>query len=139
MLSFLLWLPLSASGDDDTRLALDRSLNDVKSALLVQEAELRQQETALRYPPHTRTSVYVDKRSSGFILESLELRIDGRIVASHDYSLTEARALAEGALQRIRRLALDGGNHDISVRYSARLLRGNEGEPVSGELQGSCR
>ena len=137
MLSFLLWLPLSASGDDDTRLALDRSLNDVKSALLVQEAELRQQETALRYPPHTRTSVYVDKRSSGFILESLELRIDGRIVASHDYSLTEARALAEGALQRIRRLALDGGNHDISVRYSARLLRGNEGEPVSGELQGS--
>lgn len=137
MLSSLLWLPFAASGDSDTRVELDRSLNEAKSALLAQEAELRQQETALRYPPHARTSVYIDKRSGGFILESLELRIDGQTVASQDYSLGEARALADGALQRILRVSLARGSHDISVRYTARALRGGEGEPVSGELQGS--
>lgn len=136
MLSSLLWLPIAASGNSDTRVELDRSLNEAKNALLEKEAGLRQQETALRYPPHARTSIYVDKRSGGFILESLEVRIDGRTVASQDYSLTEARALADGAMQRILRIALPRGDHEISVRYNARALRGGDGEPVSGELQG---
>lgn len=129
--------PYPAFGDDDERVAIDRDLNAAKRALLAQEVGLRQQETALRFPPHARTSVYIDKRSQGFILDSLELRIDGRTVVQHEYSIGEARALADGALQRIRRMALEGGAHDIVVRYNARVLRGGDGEPVSGELSGN--
>lgn len=136
LLPIALCAPFAALGDDGARVDIDRELNDAKRQMLATEVALREQEQALRYPPHARTSLYIDTRSGGFILEFVEVHIDGRQVASYDYSLGDARALSDGAQHRIRRLALSNGEHDIRVRYSGRVLRGGEGRPLAGELSG---
>lgn len=91
--------------------AAKKSLVDISSELLV----LR--ETA-QFPEHARVTVFLaaDKLPR-FQLESVELQLDGRVVASHRYTMHEKEAMQQGGLQRLYTGNLDVGLHTVKAIF----------------------
>ncbi|MGB0210964.1 tetratricopeptide repeat protein [Algiphilus sp.] len=134
LLPALLLLTATGAGAQN-RVELDRRVADAKMDLLQKEAAVRQQELALRFPAYLRTSLYVDKRARGFVLETLRVRVDGREIIDRDYQLDEARALSDDAMQRVSRVALEPGEHDIVIEFSGRIMQARDaGRPVARQL-----
>jgi len=111
--------------------SLDEQVQEVKSDVLSIAAELRRLEEKLLYPSHTQVAVFISlAEGETFRLDSLQIKIDGELVAHHIYSFKELEALQKGGVQRIYTGNVPTGEHQIEVSVAGKL-------PGGGDLNGA--
>lgn len=95
---------------------LDEQVQEIKSDVLDIAEELNQLEEKLLYPSNTQVAVFVSLVSGEtFLLDAVEIQLDGKPVAHHIYTFKELEALQKGGVQRIYTGNILAGDHDLLV------------------------
>lgn len=111
--------------------SLDEQVQEMKSDVLGIAAELRSLEEKLLFPSNTQVSIFVSlPAGQPFRLDSMKLRIDGKPVANHIYSLKELEALDRGGVQRIYTGNVAAGAHELDVEVAGKSPGGGPFEKV---------
>lgn len=106
---------------------LDEQVQEIKSEVLSIAADLNQLEERLLYPSHTQISVFVSlAEEEEFRLDSVEIQLDGVVVAQHLYTYKELEALRMGGVQRIYTGNIRTGGHDIQVFMNGKSAGGED-------------
>jgi len=106
---------------------LDEQVQEIKSDVLAIATELNHLEERLLYPSNTQVAVFVSlKADDAFLLDSLELRMNGEAVAYHLYSYKELEALKKGGVQRIYTGNLSSGKHEVQVTMLGKSKGGSD-------------
>ena len=106
---------------------LDEQVQEIKSDVLAIAAELNRLEERLLFPSNTQVAVFVSLQADdGFLLDSLEIRLNGEAVAYHLYSYRELEALKKGGLQRIYTGNIGAGEHEMQVTMLGRSKGGSD-------------
>jgi hypothetical protein len=107
--------------------SLDEQVQEIKSDVLGIAAELNRLEEKLLYPSNTQVAVFVSlNEGETFRLDSMQLQIDGDLVAHHIYSLKELDALEKGGVQRIYTGNVPTGSHQLVVTVAGQLPSGSD-------------
>ena len=107
--------------------SLDEQVQEVKSDVLGIAAELSRLEEKLLYPSDTQVAVFVSlPANEKSRLDSVQLRIDGELVAHHIYSFKELEALQKGGVQRLYTGNLPTGAHQLEVSVAGKLGSGRD-------------
>lgn len=119
LLLIALQLSVSAGAAEVSReqiKGIDEQVQDIKKDVLSISSELKLLEEKLLYPSNTQVAVFVSLTASdSFRLDSVEVMLDGKVVASHIYSFKEQEALQEGGMQRIYTGNVKTGDHQLKV------------------------
>jgi hypothetical protein len=121
------------AGSKEEMWSLDEQVQEIKSDVLSIAAELSRLEEKLLYPSNTQIAVFVSlAENQTFRLDSVQIQIDGELVAHHIYSFKELEALEKGGVQRIYTGNIPTGEHQLEVSVSGKL-------PGGSDLRGSER
>lgn len=91
---------------------LKKSVVDLNKDLLLMEEELL-------FPSSTRLSLFVSLDIGQFFtLESVKVKLNGKQVASHLYSVKQRQALARGGVQSLYITNLNLGKHTIAAFFT---------------------
>ncbi len=102
--------------------SLDEQVQEIKSDVLGIAAELSRLEERLLYPSNTQVAVFVSlAEDETFRLDSVEIQIDGELVAHHIYSFKELEALQRGGVQRIYTGNVPTGEHRLEVTVAGKI------------------
>ncbi len=106
---------------------LDEQVQDIKKDVLDLTSELSRLEEKLLFPSNTQVSVFVSlKGDKGFVLDSMQIKMDNKIVAQHLYTYKELEALKAGGVQRIYTGNIKTGDHNMVASFIGRSKSGNE-------------
>jgi hypothetical protein len=107
--------------------SLDEQVQEIKSDVLGIAAELSRLEEELLYPSNTQVAVFVSlAEGESLRLDSVQIQIDGELVAHHIYSFKELEALQKGGVQRIYTGNLPTGEHRLEVSVAGKLPSGED-------------
>ena len=98
---------------------LSKEIQQLKANVVDLNKDLRLMEEELLFPSSTQASVFVSVDSGEFFtLESIKIKLDGNIIASHLYSDKQRQALARGGIQRLHMTNLNNGLHTLSAFFT---------------------
>lgn len=98
---------------------LSKEIQALKTSVVDLNKDLRLMEEELLFPSSTQASVFVSTEGGKFFsLESIKLKLDGKVIASHLYSVKQRQALSRGGIQRIHMTNLNNGLHTISAFFT---------------------
>ena len=118
---------------------LDSRLQDLKAEALRLSRDLQVLEEELLFPPGTQFAVFLSvDAGAGIELESVQVQVDGQLVASHLYQPHERQALQRGGVQRLHLGNLRTGKHSLSATFSGRSVAGRESREAR-EIKGTQR
>jgi len=126
-LSLLCCSSIAQAGSKEQMQSLDEQVQEIKSDVLGIAAELNRLEEKLLYPSNTQVAVFVSlDEGETFRLDSVQIQIDGDLVAHHIYSLKELDALEKGGVQRIYTGNVPTGSHQLVVTVAGQLPSGSD-------------
>ena len=133
--------PVSAIGPeapDEGAIELDLAIQALKDEVIQLNRDAQLAEDSQLYPIATRLSVYVSTSLPHLLLQEISVSVDGGTPAVYRYQDRDARALlAADALQRVVRMNVGRGTHNIKVSFSGNFAeKKKEPEPVSGVFEG---
>lgn len=106
---------------------LDEQVQEIKGDVLAIAAELNQLEEKLLFPSNSQVAVFASlKADEDFLLDSLEIHLDGEAVAYHLYSYQELQAFKKGGVQRVYTGNLRSGPHEVQVNMLGRSKGGSD-------------
>lgn len=106
---------------------LDEQVQDIKKDVLELTSELSLLEEKLLFPSNTQVSVFVSlSGDKDFMLDSMQIKMDNKIVAQHLYTFKEVEALKAGGVQRIYTGNIKTGDHALVASFIGRAESGNE-------------
>jgi hypothetical protein len=106
---------------------LDEQVQEIKSEVLEIAAELSLLEERLLFPSNTQVALFVAvAEGKAFRLDSVQLRIDGELVAHHIYSAKELEALQKGGVQRIFTGNVPSGQRQLEVAVAGKSAGGRD-------------
>ncbi len=112
---------------------LDEQVQDIKKDVLSLSTELARLEEKLLFPSNTQVSLFVSMHEGDdFRLDSVQVKLDNKIVAQHLYSYRELEALQQGGVQRLYTGNVKTGEHELVVSYIGKA-------PAGGEYKRSAR
>ena len=119
------WIAGSASaahaGSREQMKGLDEQVQEIKSDVLTIAAELTRLEEKLLYPSNTQVAVFVSLvEGEALRLDSVQIQIDGELVAHHIYSFKELEALRKGGVQRIYTGNVRTGEHKLEISVAGK-------------------
>lgn len=98
---------------------LSRDIQALKHNVIDLNRDLLELEEQLLYPSSTKYSVFVTMNSSQFFtLESIKLKLDGKLVASHLYDRENRDALTRGGVHKLFVTNLSEGEHTATVFFT---------------------
>lgn len=98
---------------------LSKEIQTLKSSVVDLNKDLRLMEEELLFPSSTQASVFVSTEGGEFFtLESIKLKLDGKVIASHLYSVKQRQALSRGGIQRLHMTNLNNGLHTLSAFFT---------------------
>lgn len=98
---------------------LSKEIQQLKANVVDLNKDLRLMEEELLFPSSTQASVFVSVDSGEFFtLESVKLKLDGKVIATHLYSDKQRQALARGGIQRLYMTNLNNGLHTLSAFFT---------------------
>jgi hypothetical protein len=98
---------------------LSKDIQTLKQSVIALNKNLRVLEEDMLFPANTRFSVFLSLDVGKFFtLESVKLKIDGKVVASHIYSDKERKALSRGGIHRLHMANLSMGEHTLSAFFT---------------------
>lgn len=99
--------------------AIVREAESIKKSIIELNQRLYQFEENLLYPSNTQLAVFLSYAENiGFVLDSVELRLDDKLVSSSLYQDSELSALKNGGIQRIYLGSLEDGKHKLTVQFN---------------------
>ncbi|MEJ2142510.1 MAG: AraC family transcriptional regulator [Gammaproteobacteria bacterium] len=102
----------SAEERDSSKLSKD--IQNIKKEIINLNRDLFILEEDLLFPANTQFSVFLSMDiGEYFSLDSVQIKIDDKIVANHLYTTREAEALKRGGVQRLYLGNLASGEHEI--------------------------
>jgi len=76
-------------------------------------------EKELLYPTNTQLAVFLSLApESSLIVDSIELLLDKKTIATYIYKENEISALKKGGIQRVFLGSLSDGKHDLTVKFN---------------------
>ena len=106
---------------------LDEQVQEIKSDVLSIAAELNGLEERLLYPSNSQVAVFVDLADGkDFRLDSIQIQLDGNLIAHHIYSYKELEALQKGGVQRIFNGNIATGQHQLEVSVAGKHDSGKD-------------
>lgn len=106
---------------------LDEQVQDIKKDVLSLSTELSRLEEKLLFPSNTQVSFFVSmNKGDDFRLDSVQIKLDEKVVAQHLYTFRELEALQEGGVQRIYTGNINTGEHTLVVSYIGKSSGGTE-------------
>lgn len=111
--------PAAASAPEPA--ALDARVQQLKADVIRLNRDLLVLEEELLFPPGTQVALFVSMDVGKlFELESVQIRLDDKLVATHLYTPQEVQALLRGGVQRIFVGNLKAGKHQVSAFFTGR-------------------
>ncbi|MCO1334415.1 hypothetical protein MO867_08685 [Microbulbifer sp. OS29] len=111
---------------DDIR-GLDEQIQSVKKDVIDLTAELAQLEEKLLFPSNTQVALFISVADDKpFELESVEVTLNGQIVAHHLYTYREIESLQKGGVQKIYTGNVLVGGHPLQVNFIGKSPSGKE-------------
>lgn len=99
---------------DKSVTTMDTRIQDLKKQTLDLNRDLFLLEQDLLFPANTQFSVFVSMDVGlMFDLDSVQLKLDGKVVGNHLYTEREIKALRRGGVQRFYIGNLTSGEHDL--------------------------
>jgi hypothetical protein len=99
--------------------ALNNQIQDLKQQVLELNRDLFLLEEDLLFPANTQFSVFLSMDAGQlFDLDSVQLKIDDKVVANHLYTEREIKALQRGGVQRIYIGNLASGKHELVAFFT---------------------
>ena len=131
LIALVCWIAGSTSaahaGSREQMKGLDEQVQEIKSDVLTIAAELTRLEEKLLYPSNTQVAVFVSLVEGETLqLDSVQIQIDGELVAHYIYSLKELEALHKGGVQRIYTGNVSTGEHRLDVSVAGKLAGGGD-------------
>jgi hypothetical protein len=118
---------IAQAGSKEQMRSLDGQVQEVKSDVLSIAAELSRLEEKLLYPSNTQVAVFVSLGEGQTLrLDSVQIQIDGELVAHHIYSSKELEALQKGGVQRIYTGNIPTGEHQLEVTVAGKSAGGGD-------------
>jgi hypothetical protein len=118
---------LARASSKEQMQGLDEQVQEIKSDVLGIAAELDRLEEKLLYPSNTQVAVFVSlAEGEKFRLDSVQIQIDGELVARHIYSFKELEALQKGGVQRIYTGNVSTGEHRLDVSIAGKRSTGGD-------------
>ena len=109
----------SAAAPAPAAAPLDTRIQQAKADLVQLERDLLVLEEELLFPANTQLAVFLSMDVGRlFQLESVQLRLDDRPIASHLYTPHEVAALHRGAVQRLHLGHLKAGKHVLTAFFT---------------------
>jgi hypothetical protein len=100
---------------------LDQRVQDIKAEVIRLNRDLLVLEEELLFPAGTQVALFVSMDVGKlFELESVQLKLDDKVVASYLYTPLEVQALHRGGVQRIFVGNLKAGEHAIDAFFTGR-------------------
>lgn len=127
---FLLFSTTTLWAEDVSReqiKGLDEQVQDIKKDVIDLNAELNLLEEKLLFPSNTEVSIFVSLKSRDkFRLDSVQVKLDNKVVAHHLYNFRELEALRQGGEQRIYTGNIKTGDHEMVVSFIGKAPAGGE-------------
>lgn len=99
--------------------SIDREIADLKADVASLNQELFELEEDILHPANTQVAVYLSFSARDyFVLDSVELAIDGHPAVSHLYTERERTALEDGGVQRLYLGNLSAGEHTLEAVFN---------------------
>jgi hypothetical protein len=101
--------------------SLDARVQDMKSEVIRVNRDLLVLEEELLYPAGTQVALFVSMDVGKlFELESVQVRLDDKLVASYLYTPLEVQALHRGGMQRLFMGNLRSGKHTLTAYFTGK-------------------
>lgn len=98
---------------------ISKNVQALKSEVIELNNDLRLMEEQLLFPSSTKYSVFVSLSSGQFFaLESVKLKLDGKLVATHVYSEKQRQAMLRGGIHRLYVTNLNAGDHTVTAFFT---------------------
>lgn len=113
--------PAAAASAPVPQSALDTRVQDLKAEVIRLNRDLLILEEELLYPAGTQVALFVSMDVGRlFELESVQIKLDDKVISQHLYTAQEVRALHRGGVQRIFVGNLKTGTHTIDAFFTGR-------------------
>ena len=111
----------AASAPAVTQASLDTRVQDLKAEVIRLNRDLLVLEEELLFPAGTQVAVFVSMDVGKlFELESVQVKLDDKLVGQHLYTPLEVQALHRGGVQRLYLGNLRAGTHAIDAFFTGR-------------------
>ena len=101
-LALLLFIPLSLTAADNSAANLEDKIQTLKKEVMKLNRDLFILEEELLFPTSTQVAVFLSTDVGNYFkLDSVQLKIDDKVVANYLYTKQEREALAKGGVQRL--------------------------------------
>ena len=106
---------------------LSGDIQELKKSVIALNKDLRVLEEDLLFPANTQVNVFLSLDVGEFFtLESVKLKIDGKVVTNHIYSERERQALAKSGIHKLHMANLSVGEHTLSAFFTGMGPNGRE-------------
>lgn len=106
---------------DEPSSKLTKDIQNIKKEIINLNKDLFILEEDLLFPANTQFSVFLSMDiGEYFSLDSVQIKIDDKIVANHLYTTNEANSLKRGGVQRLYLGNLASGEHEIVAFFVGR-------------------
>ncbi len=100
---------------------LDQRVQDLKAEVIRLNRDLLVLEEELLFPAGTQVAVFVSMDVGKlFELESVQIKLDDKVVGQHLYTAQEVQALHRGGVQRVFMGNLRAGSHRVDAFFTGR-------------------
>ena len=104
---------------------LSLEIQTLKKSVITLNKDVRVLEEELLFPANTQLSIYLSQdKGRLFKLESVKIKINGKVVTSHIYSDKERFALNHSGVQRLLLTNLSHGSHELAAVFTGRDAKG---------------
>jgi hypothetical protein len=111
----------AASAPDPAPAALDARVQQLKADVIRLNRDLLVLEEELLFPAGTQVALFVSMDVGRlFELESVQIKLDDKLVATHLYTPLEVQALHRGGVQRVFVGNLRAGKHQVAAFFTGR-------------------
>lgn len=119
--------PAPTSGGKKDIKGLDNKIQDLKKQVLKLNRDLFILEEELLFPATTQFTVFLSMDVGQlFKLDSVQLRIDNKVVANYLYTDREVNALFRGGIQRLHIGNLKTGRHELVAYFIGKGPHGRD-------------
>ena len=110
-----------ATAPTATSATLDNRVQDVKSDVIKLNRDLLVLEEELLFPANTQVALFVSMDVGKlFELDSVQIKLDDKVVAAYLYTPLEVTALHRGGVQRVYLGNLKTGTHELTAFFTGK-------------------
>ena len=117
----------AVAGEAQNSQSLDAEVQSLKQDVLALNRDLFVLEEELLFPASTQVAVFVSLDVGEFFaLDSVQLKVDNKVVSNYLYTKREVQALHRGGVQRLHMGNLKAGEHELIAIYTGKGPNGRD-------------